>query len=70
MPQSGIVSLTAREQEILQMVSEHLTDLEIATELVIAESTVHRHLHNILRKLRVQDRHHAARMWMAQRRVR
>jgi RNA polymerase sigma factor (sigma-70 family) len=65
MPQSGMESLTAREQEVLQLVAAHLTDLEIAQQLVISESTVHRHVHNILRKLRVHDRHGAARLWIA-----
>lgn len=67
MPGTGLETLTAREQEILQLVAQHFTDLEIASELVLAESTVHRHVHNILKKLQVHDRHRAARMWLTSR---
>ena len=42
-----------------------VSNLEIANRLVLAESTVERHVHNILTKLRAPDRHVASRIWLA-----
>lgn len=55
-----IEKLTAREEKILQLVAEGLTNKEIATALVISENTVKIHLHNILEKLHLQNRIQAA----------
>jgi len=60
----SIDRLTGREREILHLVSEHLTNREIARELTLAESTVETHMHRILRKLRSDSRHHAARLYL------
>jgi DNA-binding NarL/FixJ family response regulator len=38
--------LTPRQLEILRLVSEGLTDGEIAARLVLSKHTVHRHLQN------------------------
>jgi DNA-binding NarL/FixJ family response regulator len=57
---SGTERLTAREREILGLVGRGLSNQEIADELVIAENTVKVHLRNILDKLQVHSRAHAA----------
>ncbi len=56
----GTERLTTREREILSMVGRGLSNQEIANELVIAENTVKVHLRNILDKLQVHSRAHAA----------
>lgn len=52
--------LTAREVRVLQLVTEGLTNREIAVALVISENTVKIHLKNILEKLHLQNRIQAA----------
>jgi LuxR family maltose regulon positive regulatory protein len=51
--------LTWREQEILAMLEERLSDQEIATALVISARTVKKHATNIYRKLQVVGRREA-----------
>ena len=58
----SLSSLTAQERRVLMLVSGHLTNRQIADELVIAESTVESHGHRILRKLGVATRRDAARL--------
>ena len=53
-------ALTEREREILSMISAGATNAEIADRLVISQSTVKSHVKNILRKLGVRNRTHAA----------
>ncbi|MBN9613832.1 MAG: response regulator transcription factor [Actinobacteria bacterium] len=48
--------LTLREAEILALVAEGLSNPEIATRLVIGESTVKTHLLHVFEKLEVSDR--------------
>jgi DNA-binding NarL/FixJ family response regulator len=48
--------LTARELEVLRLVSAGKSNRAIAAELVISEHTVARHLQNIFRKLDVTSR--------------
>ncbi len=52
--------LSDREREVLKMVVEGKSNKDIGEALVIAESTVKRHLHNILHKLHVKNRAEAA----------
>lgn len=52
--------LSARELEVLRLVSRGLSNPEIATELVLSEHTVHRHVANILTKLDQTSRTGAA----------
>jgi len=49
-------SLTDREQEILQMIGEGLTNAEIAARLFIGETTVRTHLQRLLYKLQLKNR--------------
>jgi two-component system, NarL family, nitrate/nitrite response regulator NarL len=52
--------LTAREQEIVALIDEGLSNKEIANRLVIEIATVKNHVHNILEKLHVHRRSQAA----------
>jgi len=55
--ESGAIEpLTPREEEILTLVAQGMTNLQIAEFLNISSSTVHFHVHNILTKLQVQSR--------------
>lgn len=55
-----MASLTARQAEILRLVSLGRTSKEIAAELEIGERTVNWHLANIYAKLGVDNRTEAA----------
>ncbi|HEX6477747.1 MAG TPA: response regulator transcription factor [Ktedonobacteraceae bacterium] len=48
--------LTEREQEILALIAQHLTNLEIAERLVLSPKTVRNHVSNIFSKLQVATR--------------
>jgi DNA-binding CsgD family transcriptional regulator len=48
--------LTAREQEVLELMAQGSTNSQIARELVVSEGTVKSHVKRILRKLRVDNR--------------
>lgn len=55
--QPGIYSqLTPREQEVLILIAEGLSNAEIADKLVISIKTVDRHRENIMRKLNMHNR--------------
>jgi len=49
-------TLTAREVEVLRLVSEGLTNRAIAGHLYLSEKTVARHLSNIFTKLNLRSR--------------
>jgi NarL family two-component system response regulator LiaR len=57
---NGIASLTTREREILQLISQGYRDRDIAEGLHISEKTVQKHVQNILNKLGAQNRTEAA----------
>jgi DNA-binding CsgD family transcriptional regulator len=48
--------LTAREQEVLELMAGGATNNQIARELVVSEGTVKSHVKRILRKLRAENR--------------
>jgi LuxR family transcriptional regulator, regulator of acetate metabolism len=48
--------LTAREQEVIELMASGATNNQIARELVVSEGTVKSHVKRILRKLRVDNR--------------
>jgi two-component system, NarL family, nitrate/nitrite response regulator NarL len=47
---------TTREREIFELVRKGLRSHEIAQQLFIADSTVYKHIQNILDKLNVRNR--------------
>jgi DNA-binding NarL/FixJ family response regulator len=55
--------LTHRERQVLQLLSQNLTNQEIAEQLVIEVGTVKNHVHSILEKLKVSSRQDAAVYW-------
>jgi DNA-binding CsgD family transcriptional regulator len=52
----GDLLLTAREREIVQLVSSGLSNKLVARRLGLREGTVKIHLHNVYRKLRIPNR--------------
>lgn len=52
--------VTPRERDVLTLLAEGLTNQQIAERLVVSEHTIHRHVTNILRKLRLPSRTAAA----------
>lgn len=55
-PAGAVASLSAREQEVLVLIARGAANAEVATALVISETTVKSHVAAILRKLGVRDR--------------
>ena len=49
-------SLTAREQQVLDLIAEGLTNRQISSNLIISESTVENHIHHIFVKLGISNR--------------
>lgn len=54
--QNNGLRLTARELEVLRLVSRSMNNREIAKELFISENTVKNHVRNILEKLQLHSR--------------
>jgi LuxR family maltose regulon positive regulatory protein len=53
-------ALSTREQEVLRLLADGLSNAEIAERLVVTPGTVKRHLHNLYSKLGVANRTQAA----------
>ena len=63
---SSEADLTEREQQILELIAESLSNKQIARELDIAESTVKVHVKHLLKKLKLRTRLEAA-VWSLKR---
>jgi DNA-binding CsgD family transcriptional regulator len=61
----ALFSLTAREQEVLALLAEGMTNAQLAEALFISERTANRHVSNIFTKLGVHNRTQAARAAVA-----
>ena len=62
----GQSDLSGREMEVLKLISDGLTDREVADALGISPRTIGRHVGNILAKLGVRNRSEAARHYRDQ----
>ena len=56
----GVDGLTQRENDVLRLLADGLSDRDIATALTISNRTVESHVSSILRKLEVRNRTEAA----------
>jgi len=63
-PPTYPAGLTAREVEVLRLLADGLTDLQIAEKLVLSPRTVHAHISSIYSKLGVTSRSAATRYAM------
>jgi DNA-binding NarL/FixJ family response regulator len=61
-PETVYAELTQREVEVLRLLGEEKSNQEIAQALTIELGTVKNHVHNLLRKLDVCSRKHAAQL--------
>jgi DNA-binding CsgD family transcriptional regulator len=61
----ALLTLTAREQEVIALLAEGMTNARLAQVLFISERTANRHVSNIFTKLGVHNRTQAARAWAA-----
>ncbi len=59
-PEEPIVPLTRREQQVIELLVDGLTNREIAGRLVVEPDTVKDHVQSIIKKLGATDRTHAA----------
>ncbi|MCW1960264.1 MAG: response regulator transcription factor [Mycobacterium sp.] len=66
-PDSSTDSLTARENEILELLEQGLTNQQIASRLSVTLNTVKNHVHSLLKKLGVGSRAEAVRVYQAAR---
>jgi DNA-binding NarL/FixJ family response regulator len=57
---TAFVELTPREQEVLELIGQGMSNREIADKLIVELGTVKNHVHNLLRKLDVSNREQAA----------
>jgi DNA-binding NarL/FixJ family response regulator len=60
----GPASLTAREREIMNLISQGLTNGQIAERFVLSEKTVKNHVNRIYSKLGAANRAQATALWL------
>lgn len=60
------LGLTRREQQLVPLIGDGLTNKEIAARLNLSEQTVKNHIHRILRKVGVEDRLHVFEAFQSQ----
>jgi DNA-binding CsgD family transcriptional regulator len=65
-PSIGLEVLTPRQRDVLRLVARGMTNAEVAANLYLSRRTVHAHLRDIFRKLKVSHRSEATR-WAVQR---
>jgi DNA-binding CsgD family transcriptional regulator len=53
------IDLSEREREIMQLLTKGLRDRDVASQLIVSESTVKFHINNIIAKLKVRTRFQA-----------
>ncbi len=52
----GASALTARQQQVLQLIAEGMTSVQVGEQLGLSPRTVDRHIENIMKKLGVRSR--------------
>jgi DNA-binding NarL/FixJ family response regulator len=67
---SGVASLTKRELEIAELITDRLTNPQIAGKLFLSKKTVESHIRNVFVKLGASSRVEVARMVERERRDR
>jgi DNA-binding CsgD family transcriptional regulator len=66
-PESTVIkSLSAREQDVVKLVSEGYSNAQVAKMLFISEATVKKHLYTIYNKLEVKNRTQLVKLTMNQ----
>lgn len=62
--QINSIKITEKENEIISLVSEGLSNKEIASKLFVSEQTVKSHLNRIFKKLNIKSRSHLASVYL------
>lgn len=60
--ESGMAALTQREREIADLITDRLTNPEIAAKLFLSKKTIESHIRNVFVKLGVSSRVEVARV--------
>ena len=60
-------TLTDRERQVIRLISEGLSNKQIARRLNVTDGTIKVHLHHIFEKLRVDNRTTLAAVYLSQR---
>ncbi len=55
-PDSPVAALTPREQEVLLLIGEGLSNAEIVARLYLSQATIKTHINRLLSKLALRDR--------------
>ncbi len=63
-PDGAVRSLTERQREILDLVSNGYLNKQIANRMGITEATVKHHMANVKDRLAARSRAHAVAMWV------